>query len=812
MAIGYGLSYYGNGADFYGNPSASTATGAVQWIFLVDWDGDSTFAYNEAAYLIDLETSRGERYFVRERGDGFEVMRPGEGSATLTDQNGRFDPDNTGGPLYEKILPGRKFRLSVKDLGTGAVYPVMAGFINDIPPITERDTIELKLRESWSLLDNEVSIPILYRNSISQAMGQLLDAAEWPNTFGRSLDTETQQITAFSVDKINALDTIIELGEACLGQVFADNEGRLIFHARGQASMPTVAIDQSQVDKAIRRSQPWENLRNIIHVTANKKVKAREAPIWQNSGVIQVNGSSSNVIWVQYDEAIDVRVYEFTANASVNGTGADLTSSVTYDLDIFPSSLKITFTNASASTAYITRMVVLGRPILDQPIRKTVQNALSTATYGKMIFSLDNPWLQDLTHATEYATYISNFLDEPQRTIEVQIEQRPELQYTFDLMDKIDFTSAKLGIDATYYAGLIEHRWLKDNGQAVKTTLVMRPRLTDGTAISNDPEDPDLPYIPAPPYNPGGWPIDIPTTPPGIPAPGGTCMTDPASPANGPFVLGGPFPMELRSNGTYYKDIGIAGGVFIRPSSFTNKSAIGITGDWQRFDWTTQTWVGDTSSTNWRVIVNGTEATKRTITDAGSGERILDITSGGGQQLNNIRVEIDQGGGAVGERYLMGAVGIGYAPTNNRVYLDSNIVGTSEWQATTKLAGIARWYSERLGNGPIKTRLDYLLSDDIRVDNTVSVNYYNPSGGFVQFTLNQHGDDRYRTWRIFYNPVPGQPLEPLDIDNVSISFIEEGVFTADPWIETSTFSAFDVGTDTYRWVIRSVALYNVCGG
>jgi hypothetical protein len=795
---GYGISEYGIGE--YGEASPTGLAGAVQWIFLVDWDGDGSFAYNEGAYMIDLETRRGQRYLVQERGAGFETFRPGDGTATLTNKDGRFDPDNASGPLYEKILPGRKFRLSVKDLATDIVYPIMAGFINDIPPLSEYDRIQLALRESWSLLDQKISIPILYRNSITDVIKYLLDEAEWPNTFGRAIDTETQQVTAFAADKVNALDVLINLGAACLGQIFADNEGRLIFYARGQASMPTVAIDQAQVDKMIRRSQPWENLRNIIHVTANKKVKAREAPVWQNSGVIQVNGSSSNTITVQYQTAIDVRVYQFVANSAVNGTGVNMTSSVSYTLNVLPASLEITFTNASATTAYVTKMIILGRPIVDQPITKTVVNALSQTTYGKMNFDMDNPYLQDLAHATAYATMISNFLDEPERTIEVMIDQRPELQYSFDLMDKIDFTSAKLGIDATYYVGLIEHRWEIDNGQKVKTKLVMRPRLTDGTAISNDPEDPDLPYIPEAPYDPG---IPIPNDPGLPPVPGGTCLTDMAATANGPFVLSGPWPVELRSNGEYYFDQAINDGIWMRTSSAANPTFVTVTGDWQIYDPNESKWIGETSSTNWRFYLNGIQGTPRTITDAGSGTRALDFT-GGVQMLTNMRFEIDPTAGS----------GEGVDPT---LYVDyygqysfthdgneGNGWTTNDYTVTIADPDEYRGFVvEFVGTNPQATKgLGCPRSSDF-----VNINSSFWESGAGVFCSSA---DYTTISAEFSDPHDmGQPLAAPSGTNLKVTY-----GWSSPYGDTITFNLyiikFGVPAIGHRWYIRGVALYNVC--
>ena len=630
---------FNNATYKYGVDGANPA-GALQWIFLVDWDGTETFNYNESHYMIDLQVKRGERYFVKPNGNGFETMRPGEGTGVLTNNTGRFDPDNAGGALYNKILPGRKFMLKVKDLGTGTVYPVMAGYINDIPPITEYNRIQLSLRESTSLLDRNVSIPILYRNSISDAMNALLDASKFPARFGRLIDAETQQVTAFAVDNINALDVLLDLGAASLGQVFADNTGRVKFYGRGQSSMPSVSIDQAQVLKMIRRSQPWENLRNIIQVVANKKVKKREEPVWQTGTPIQVSAGASTTFSATYSPAIDVKIYSLKANSAINGSGADYSASVTASLNIYSNSIEISLSNAAGIDVFVS-LVLTGRPIVDQPMRVKVQNALSTTTYGEMTFVLDNPYCQDYNHAQAYSTMISNFLDEPQRTIEVQIEQIPSLQFSFDVMDKIAFTSAKLGISGTYYAGLIEHRWNTENGQSVTTTLVMRPRLTDATTIGNDVEDPDLPFIPEPELPPGGWPL---TPPGGDPTPpGGTCLTDPGALPNGPFPLM-VAPFFLLSNSNTSSAISINQKIYMRPGTFDNPTTIGVTGDWQKWNKTTAKWEGETTDANWRVGINNQFGEIQPHVDAGSGTRTIKFKTAGASEINLVNFEIDPTG------------------------------------------------------------------------------------------------------------------------------------------------------------------------
>ncbi len=628
--------------DYTYGVDGANPTGEIQWIFQVDWDADNTFNYNEAAYLVDLEVSRGERYFVKPGGNGFEVMRPGEGTATLIDRNGRFDPDNASGPLYGKILPGCKFRLKVKYISSGATYNVMAGFINDIPPVTELDRVQLSLRESTSLLDKNISIPMLYRYSITDAINYVLDRAKWPTIFGRSVDTETQQITALSLDSSNALDTLLDIGAASLGYVFANASGTFTFHSRGQSGMPTVTLDQSQCLKMIRRSQPWENLRNIGEITANKKVKAREAAIWQSGTPITVAASSTLSFSVKHGPAIDMRVYKMTANSNIKGTGTNYTSSVTCVIDPEAGATDVSLTNAAGVDVYVS-LILTGRPIVDQPMQATVTNALTSET----VFTLNNPFMQDWTHAQAYATMISNFLDEAQRTIEVQIEQLPAVQFNLDLFRKIDFTSAKLAIDGTYYAGMIEHRWNAETGQAVVTTLVMRPRLTDDTAIGNDEEDPDLPYIPEPTLPPGGWmPINTPTQPPtDVPVdpddPGG-CLSNVDAIANGPVQLL-LYSSYLQSNTNTYLDLPLGGGLWTRPAGFTNPTKIAITGDWLKWNQSIAEWEGNIETDWWDVLMNSMYLTKGTYSDGGTGTRVLTVDLGGAQSISNIRIILNQG-------------------------------------------------------------------------------------------------------------------------------------------------------------------------
>lgn len=621
---------YGDVNRLYG-AGTETLTGYCQWILLIDWDNNGSFNYNEGQYMIDCQTNRGERFLVRPDGNGFETMRPGEGQITLLNKDSRFDPDYAAGPLYGKILPGRKFRLMVKNIATGVRYNIMAGIITDIPPISEKDTLQLSIRESLALLDRNISLTPIYKDTVHNSIDRMLSAAKFPGLFGTSIDAETLPITSFNVDNINALTTMEELASACLGTIFSDNQGKVKFYSLAHNSWTTVDIDQATCEKAIRRSQPWENVRNIIQVTANKKVKAREEIIWESNTPIQVAAYSATTIIAKYSEAIDIRLYSETANSAADGSGIDRTPNERVTLTVYPESIRIRLINDYSATIYWTKIQIAGHYVKDKPIRADSEDATSISTYGEMVLDMNSPWLQDYNHAAAYSALILAFLKDPKRTIELQIRQRPALQYSFDLLDKIHFTSAKLAIDETLYVGRIEHRWEIETGQSVMTTVVLRPRLGSTNAISNDPADPNLPYIP--PETGGG---DTGNNPPG-----GVCLTDPYAVANGPWPMSGPFPVELRSNGTTSWDGPVNSDWYTRGGTSFAQSYIQIIGDWQYHTDNGDQWYGEDSASNWNVYLNGTLAgVKDAIMDSGSGTRTVRFYPGVPTSINSLKFEI----------------------------------------------------------------------------------------------------------------------------------------------------------------------------
>ena len=57
----------------------------------------------------------------------------------------------------------------------------------------------------------------------------------------------------------------------------------------------------------------------------------------------------------------------------------------------------------------------------------------------------------------------------------IQLEARYDDQFDVDLLDRITLSIAALSVSDDYRVGKIEHRWLNDNGQAVRTIWRTEP-------------------------------------------------------------------------------------------------------------------------------------------------------------------------------------------------------------------------------------------------------------------------------------------------------------------------------------------------
>jgi hypothetical protein len=595
----YGSFKYGSGTK-YGTGAAvilPELSGQVTWICDIDWTGAG--AVNEAARMIDLRIMRGRRHYVGSSGIGLESMQPGTAILKMDNLNRRYDPYNTGSELYPYVLPGRRIRISVYDNSTTETYVIFTGHITDIQPSSgvEQVTITAEDGLKW-LSDAEYNSGVVYSSNISDAINLVLSFVNWP--YSRNIQSSVQPLQVFEPGAGNGLTIIQKLAEANLGAFFVDRYGAATFFPVSYNVTTSHNVDQSQLLKELRVPQPWETVRNKITVIANRRGMRPGSVIWTLPGIEVFTAGQSKSFSATFARADSIAqpvpVTHYAANTAVDGSGDDVSSSFGISISaITATGCTVTVTNNYTSTAYVRYLHLVGHEIVLAPEEKRDQDNTSISSYGPRRLLIDNEWLQDRNYAETYAGWLVDHLKDPQINPIIQIEQRPETQFSVDLMDKIALSSAALGIDDTLSVAGIEHIWKEDSGQSTVTTIYLQDILYNAASIDSDPYYPGeniITPIPFPdfpdfidPWIP--WVPDIPPDP--LPS----CLSSDAL-QNGPYQAHTNVTTLMSSTGTFdipLPYLTISYPCTLRAGSAANKSKIVFTGDWTYYSITENRWV-----------------------------------------------------------------------------------------------------------------------------------------------------------------------------------------------------------------------------
>lgn len=178
----------------------------------------------------------------------------GGANLRLIDETGLFNPDNSSGVLFGKILPLRKIRL--KGTYAGTTYSIFSGYIQSwnyqSPSGLDPAFIDIVAVDGFQLL-NLTTLGTFATGTAGQTTAQritaLLDAADWP---AGMRDISTTATTTVQADPQttgrSALSAIQNIEQTELGSFLFDEFGFANFYSRAdiaqaQGSTPTIFTD-----------------------------------------------------------------------------------------------------------------------------------------------------------------------------------------------------------------------------------------------------------------------------------------------------------------------------------------------------------------------------------------------------------------------------------------------------------------------------------------------------------------------------------------------------------------------------------------
>lgn len=478
MATGrYGEFQYGDGT-LYGQYTA-TEGGEIIWIVNVDWNGDGSYdGGNEGGYLIDYTINRGHDSYLNEQGQGFEHMGVGTCSLTLDNKDRRYDPRNAASPLYPNVVPGRKVFVAAYDIANETQYTRFTGVIDDVIQMSAPGggTVRIELVDYMQYLNDQrlTSAAALVDTNISTCIENSLADAGYPGTV--VVDNDTQPVYVFGVNDEVAAGVVHELADAALGIFFVDANGKAKFYARNHSYGAGTALDEETCLSNIVPSNPWNEVFDYTKVVSYQVVKEQPSIIYFLSWPKQFAQSTAFTIYPRYDASTDLQISTHEANTTKQGDGTDITSTTalqSHTLNLTGGS--ITYQNNS-NAGYLIGLEIRGR-------KWRLETEAQENADSPRRFYLDSRYLQDANYMDEFLTIVDGFVSTDRESVTVQIEQRPDLQFGFDLLDPVAFTSATLDIDDTYYVLGIKETWYR-GAQGVLTTLNLHKILTDSTSIT----------------------------------------------------------------------------------------------------------------------------------------------------------------------------------------------------------------------------------------------------------------------------------------------------------------------------------------
>jgi hypothetical protein len=152
--------------------------------YYADWDGNNSFGdpgEDISACAFEATWEYGRDFASQLSGRS----KAGSCRIVLDNSDGRFSPFNVSSPLYGKMVPGRRVRVTMQ-IGAGAEVVMWQGYLEPVSPVPGEApglaTAEILAYGPLAhrCLQVRVSIPMLIDIETGTAVEEVLDAAGFP--------------------------------------------------------------------------------------------------------------------------------------------------------------------------------------------------------------------------------------------------------------------------------------------------------------------------------------------------------------------------------------------------------------------------------------------------------------------------------------------------------------------------------------------------------------------------------------------------------------------------------------------------------
>lgn len=461
------------------------ATVPVTWRIEVDWTGAGVWV-NEAARVVSLLVERGSE-------TRFEPPAAGKAVLTLENQDRRFDPWFTSGPLYPNVQPHRPLRIVASYAGTD--YPLFRGRVEEFEPtgmIGQRRVTVTAYDGLRELGDSEAAVSLRAGITRDQAINLLLDDAGWPGGASyRDLDASADVMAWWwrdSEQEPKADITALVLSEHGAFFMTAEGKARFIGRVGFTTGDAVTTLDEDHLTD-VALVNPWEAVVNDVKVTCRPITLEGLDEVWKlvDTNVYLAPNETAEV-WAEYTDSRGSRcaatgvvtpaaTTDYTANSATDGTGTDLTASLGVTLNAYATWAKLTLRNNGTTGLYVTLCRLRGQALAQNGTTVRAQDAGSQGSYGRRQLEIDTPWQQRVAAAKDLAQGLVNNFKTPAPPATVELRNRLPTMLDFELFDRVTLALPTYGLNRTMQVGSIALR-TGQTMQELTLTLGLLPAET----------------------------------------------------------------------------------------------------------------------------------------------------------------------------------------------------------------------------------------------------------------------------------------------------------------------------------------------
>jgi hypothetical protein len=472
------------------------------WQILLDVNGDGSYAADISPYFYQAQWTIGR--------DNPSLLRGRSTAGLLTlglrNSDGRFNPYNTSSPYYGNLLPGRKIKI-IGSYG-GSSYTKYVGFLDSIQPapdLSGQHTATLRALGPLSIpiAADATTVPMQTNIYTGVAVNAVLDAIGWASG-DRVIDSGATILARWWLDAASPMNALQDvettefgfLGETQDGKIFFEDRNHRTVTSRCNAVQAVFSDAPGSTLKyqVINPLDSRQSIANLVTVDVVTYSVGALATLWLVSGVPSLAAGASADFWASAGSGVDswttpAPTTDYLANAAPDGSGTDLTSSLTITVSKFASSMKITIQNTAGVTAYLTRLQARGAPLVaSDPVTIKAEDTTSEGQYGQRKYPIATKWIPSIPVAQGYTEFVKDQFKSAMPLQEITFLANRGANYLNEslarqISDRITLIATgimKLGIYQDFWVESVTHRLTAKHEHYV--TYSLSPAQIYGTA------------------------------------------------------------------------------------------------------------------------------------------------------------------------------------------------------------------------------------------------------------------------------------------------------------------------------------------